>query len=291
MKNVKNLQYFTAITFFILSILFTVTSSAVPINFNPDGSKNVISYLESGSPIVNWNILSITYAQEDGSGEVEEVEEQEEEVVEEEEEEEVVEEEEEEEVVEEEEEEEVVEEEEEEEVVEEEEEEEVVEEEEEEVTNQPQIGFSIPFEPENTNDEVETGLSKSSSTITDEGLKEGISTTPTTILQQPSGDSAVAISNGIGLQESVLDAPESDISIPPPCPPEGDPNNPNCPPPQQEECPTGQHFDTTTNACIPDLPPPCPPEGNPNNQNCPPPPCPPEGDPNNQNCATTTMST
>ena len=173
MKNVKNLQYFIAITFFILSILFTVTSSAVPINFNPDGSKNVISYLESGSPIVNWNILSIAYAQEDGSGEVEEVEEEEEEVVEEEEEEEVVEEEEEEEVVEEEEEEEVVEEEEEEEVVEEEEEEEVVEEEEEEevveeeeeeVTNQPQIGFSIPFESENTNDEVETGLSESSST-------------------------------------------------------------------------------------------------------------------------------
>ncbi len=89
MQKVKNLEYFTAITFFILSILFTVTSSAVSINFNPDSSKNVISHFESFSSIINGNILSIAYAQDDGSDEEEEVEEEKEEEVEEEKEEEV----------------------------------------------------------------------------------------------------------------------------------------------------------------------------------------------------------
>ena len=69
MKNVKNLQYFTAITFFFLSILFTVTSSAVSINFNLNSSKNVFSYLESFSSIINGNILSISYAQAYGTSE------------------------------------------------------------------------------------------------------------------------------------------------------------------------------------------------------------------------------
>ena len=79
MQNDKNLEYFTAITFSILSILFTVTSSAVSINFNPDSSKNVISHFDSFSSIINGNILSIAYAEEDGSAEEEEVEEEEEE--------------------------------------------------------------------------------------------------------------------------------------------------------------------------------------------------------------------
>ena len=64
--------------------------------------------------------------------------------------------------------------------------------------------------------------------------------------------------------------------LPPQCPPEGNPNNQNCPPPP---CPPEGN---PNNQNCP--PPPCPPEGNPNNQNCPPPPCPPEGDPNNPNC-------
>src|SRR5215208_7124638 len=165
MKNVKNLQYFTAITFFFLSILFTVTNSAVSINFNLNSSKNIFSYLESFSLIINGNILSISYAQAYGnSEEVElelEVEEEKEEEVEEEKEEEVEEEKEEE-----------VEEEKEEEV--EEEKEEEVEEEKEEiekgdddnqVINHPQTDFVTPFELKNTNDDnndVETGLSESS---------------------------------------------------------------------------------------------------------------------------------
>ena len=150
MKNVKNLQYFTAITFFFLSILFTVTSSAVSINFNVNSSKNVFSYLESFSSIINGNILSISYAQAYGtSEEVElELELEEEQQVE----------------------------------VEEEKEEEVEQEKEEiekgdddnEVINHPQTDFVIPFELKNTNDDnndVETGLSESSSSITDGGIE------------------------------------------------------------------------------------------------------------------------
>src|SRR5574341_626178 len=106
MKNVKNLQYFTTITFFILSILFTVTSSVASINFNPDGSKNVITYLESLSAIVNWNLLSLAYSQEDDFGE-EEVEQEE--------------------------------------VEQEEEVDKEKEDDDKEASNQPEIGFSIPF--------------------------------------------------------------------------------------------------------------------------------------------------
>src|SRR5215207_772670 len=230
MKNVKNLQYFTAITFFFLSILFTVTNSAVSINFNLNSSKNIFSYLESFSLIINGNILSISYAQAYGnSEEVElelEVEEEKEEEVEEEKEEEVAEEKEEE-----------VEEE-----KEEEEEEEVEEEKEEiekgdddnQVINHPQTDFVTPFELKNTNDDnndVETGLSESSSSITDGGIEE---ITSKKILQQPS-DNIAAIGNGIDAQASVMGIPESDTppppgaDTPPPppseCPPGGDPND------------------------------------------------------------------
>src|SRR5574339_414005 len=125
MKNVKNLQYFTTITFFILSILFTVTSSVASINFNLDGSKNVIANLESLSAIVNWNLLSLAYSQEDDFGE-EEVEQ--EEVEKEEVEQEEVEQEE---------------------VEQEEVEDKEKENDDKEASNQSEIGFSIPFEPEN----------------------------------------------------------------------------------------------------------------------------------------------
>src|SRR5215208_4814825 len=137
MKNVKNLQYFTAITFFFLSILFTVTNSAVSINFNLNSSKNIFSYLESFSLIINGNILSISYAQAYGNSEEVELElelEEEEQQVE----------------------------------VAEEKEEEVAEEKEEiekgdddnQVINHPQTDFVTPFELKNTNDDnndVETG--------------------------------------------------------------------------------------------------------------------------------------
>ena len=52
------------------------------------------------------------------------------------------------------------------------------------------------------------------------------------------------------------------------------------------ECPAGQHVDTTTNECVPDVPPPPPPPPPASPPPPPPPasPCPPEGDPNNPNC-------
>src|SRR5215204_3191007 len=194
MKNVKNLQYFTAITFFFLFILFTVTNSAVSINFNLNSSKNIFSYLESFSLIINGNILSISYAQAYGnSEEVElELELEEEQQVE----------------VEEEKEEEKEEE------VEEEKEEEKEEEVEEiekgdddnQVINHPQTDFVTPFELKNTNDDnndVETGLSESSSSITDGGIEE---ITSKKILQQPS-DNIAAIGNGIDAQASVMGIP------------------------------------------------------------------------------------
>src|SRR5687768_3723420 len=247
MKSVKNLQYFTAITFFFLSILFTVTSSAVSINFNLNSSKNVFSYLESFSSIINGNILSISYAQAYGTSEEVELELEEEQQVE-------------------------VEEEKEEEV-EEEKEEEVEEEKEEikkgdddnEVINHPQTDFVTPFELKNTNDDnndVETGLSESSSSITDGGIEE---ITSKKILQQPS-DNIAAISNGIDAQASVMGIPESGTpppggdTPPPECPLGSDPNDPtNClpPPPPPPECPLGSDPNDPTN-CLP--PPPPPPE-------------------------------
>src|SRR5215203_5761775 len=206
MKNVKNLQYFTAITFFFLSILFTVTNSAVSINFNLNSSKNIFSYLESFSLIINGNILSISYAQAYGnSEEVElelELEEEEQEV-------------------------EVAEEKEEEVEEEKEEEKEEIEkgDDDNQVINHPQTDFVTPFELKNTNDDnndVETGLSESSSSITDGGIEE---ITSKKILQQPS-DNIAAIGNGIDAQASVMGIPESDTpptpggDIPPPPPPE-----------------------------------------------------------------------
>src|SRR5687768_6215190 len=280
MKNVKNLQYFTAITFFFLSILFTVTSSAVSINFNLNSSKNVFSYLESFSSIINGNILSISYAQAYGTSEEVELELEEEQQVE-------------------------VEEEKEEEV-EEEKEEEVEEEKEEikkgdddnEVINHPQTDFVTPFKLKNTNDDnndVETGLSESSSSITDGGIEE---ITSKKILQQPS-DNIAAIGNGIDAQASVMGTPESDTpppggdtptpppaadttTPPPECPPAGDPNDPTTPPPPPPppppECPPGGDLNDPTNCPPPPPPPPpeCPPGGDLNDPtNCPPPPPPP----------------
>ncbi|HZL22259.1 MAG TPA: hypothetical protein VFC05_02970, partial [Nitrososphaeraceae archaeon] len=268
MKSVKNLQYFTAITFFFLSILFTVTSSAVSINFNLNSSKNVFSYLELFSSIINGNILSISYAQAYGtSEEVElELELEEEQQVE----------------------------------VEEEKEEEVEEEKEEiekgeddnEVINHPQTDFVTPFELKNTNDDnndVETELTESSSSITDGGIEE---ITSKKILQQPS-DNIAAIGNGIDAQASVMGTPESDTppppggdtpppggDTPPPpeCPPGSDPNDPTkCPPDLPEDpCPEGYFINQTINKCQEKSSPPSPPPSQPPPPTPPTPPTPPE---------------
>ena len=256
MKNVKNLQYFTAITFFFLSILFTVTNSAVSINFNLNSSKNVFSYLESFSSIINGDILSISYAQAYGTSEEVELE------------------------LELEEEQQVDVEEEKEEDVEEEKEEEKEEiekgDDDNEIINYPQNDFVTPFELENTNDDnndVETGLSESSSSITDGGIEE---ITSKKILQQPF-DNIAAIGHGIDAQASVMGTPESDTL---PQPPGGDtppPPGGDTPPPPGGDTPPPPGGDT---------PPECPPGGDPNDRikftppPPPPPECPPGGDPN-----------
>ncbi|HET8858226.1 MAG TPA: hypothetical protein VFM28_11925, partial [Nitrososphaeraceae archaeon] len=77
MKKVENLLYFTTITLFVISILFTITSSIILINFNQDNLENIISYLETFSSIINGNILSIAYAQGDSPSQIVELEEEE----------------------------------------------------------------------------------------------------------------------------------------------------------------------------------------------------------------------
>ena len=64
MKNAKNLVFFTAITFSILSILFTLTSSAVSINFNTDSSKTMALF----SSLIKGDIFSQANAQDDDGG-------------------------------------------------------------------------------------------------------------------------------------------------------------------------------------------------------------------------------